>query len=44
MSGAAGRSGALDIPDRPKYVRLSSEDRRATLIEAARACIAREGI
>ena len=44
MTGGDGRSAAPAMPDRPKYVRLSSQDRRAALIEAARSCIAREGI
>lgn len=44
MMGGGARSAALATPDRPKYIRLTSEDRRAALIEAARICIAREGI
>lgn len=43
MEGDNGRS-ALAVQDRPKYTRLTGEERRAYLIEAARACIARGGI
>jgi TetR/AcrR family transcriptional regulator, transcriptional repressor of bet genes len=41
--GAARQTTGLATPDRPKYIRLSSEDRRTALIQAARTCIAREG-
>ena len=42
--GASGLFGHPAPVDKPKYTRLTSEERRADLIGAARTCIARGGI
>ncbi len=42
--GALKPIRSAGAPGKPKYARLTSEERRADLIEAARACIARGGI